>query len=240
MGKRIVLTSAMAGAIVLALAAPAAAHVTVDPSSAPKGSTTKLSFLVPNEEPTAKVTELQVAFPTPPNTPISSVAVEAKPGWNVKVTTQKLAKPITSDDGTINSIVSLIDWKAKTAADGIAPEQFGEFAINADGLPTNEDQVVFKAIQTYSNGSVVKWIDPVTPGGPAADHPTPILELTNPTGEATATTTPTTNASSSNRTTIVATSTQDNSARALGIIAIVLGAIALILATAALMKKRRA
>ena len=63
MGKRIVLTSAMAGAIVLALAAPAAAHVTVDPSSAPKGSTTKLSFLVPNEEPTAKVTEVQSRVP---------------------------------------------------------------------------------------------------------------------------------------------------------------------------------
>jgi periplasmic copper chaperone A len=240
MGKRIVLTATMAGAIVLALAAPAAAHVTVDPSSAPKGSTVKLSFLVPNEEPTAKVTELQVAFPTPPNTPIPTVDVESKPGWNVKVTSQKLAKPITTDDGTINEVVSLIDWKAKTPADGIAPEQFGEFTIDADGLPDNENEVVFKAIQTYSNGSVVKWIDPVTPGGPEAENPTPILQLTNPTGEATATTTPTTNAPASNRTTIVATSTQDNSARALGIIAVVLGAIALILATAALMKKRRA
>jgi uncharacterized protein YcnI len=240
MGKRIVLTSALAGAIVLALAAPASAHVTVDPSSAPKGSTVKLSFLVPNEEPTAKVTELQIAFPTPPQTPIPTVDVEAKPGWNVKVTTQKLAKPITTDDGTINEVVSLIDWKAKTPADGIAPEQFGEFTIDADGLPDNENEVVFKAIQTYSNGTVVKWIDPVTPGGPEAENPTPILQLTNPTGEATATTTPTTNGSSSNGTTIVATSTQDNSARALGIIAIVLGAIALILATGALMKKRRA
>lgn len=240
MGKRVVLTSAMVGAIVLALAAPAVAHVTVDPSSAPKGSTTKLSFVVPNEEPTAKVTDVQISFPTPPQTPIPSVSVEGKPGWNVKVTTQKLAKPITTDDGTISSVVSLIDWKAKTPADGIAPEQFGEFTINADGLPDTEDEVVFKAIQTYSNGTVVRWIDPVTPNGPAAEHPTPILKLTAPEGEATATTTPTTSASGSNGTTIVATSTQDNSARALGIIAIVLGAVALILATAALMKKRRA
>ena len=29
----------------------------------------------------------------------------------------------------------MIDWKAKTPADGIAPEQFGEFTIDADGLP---------------------------------------------------------------------------------------------------------
>jgi uncharacterized protein len=230
----------MVGAIVLALAAPAAAHVTVDPSSAPKGSTVKLSFVVPNEEPTAKVTEVQIAFPTPPQTPIPSVAVEGKPGWNLKVTTQKLAKPITTPDGTIGSVVSLIDWKAKTPADGILPEQFGEFTINADGLPSNEDAVVFKATQTYSNRTVVRWIDPVTPNGPAAEHPTPILNLTAPEGAATATTTPATTAPASNRTTIVATSTQDNSARALAIVAIVLGAVALILATAALMKKRRA
>ena len=242
MRKRIVLTSAMVGAIVCALAAPAAAHITVDPSSAPQGSTQKLTFVVPNEEPTAKVTEIQIAFPTPPQTPISSVSVEAKPGWTVKVTSQKLAKPIKTDDGSVSEIVSSVDWKAKTAADGILPEQFGEFVVNADGLPENEDEVVFKAIQTYSNGTVERWIDPVTATGPAAEHPTPILKLTEPVGDATATTvpTPTTAApSSSSRTTIVATSTQDNSARALAIVGIVLGAIALILATAALIKKRR-
>ena len=75
----------------------------------------KLSFLVPNEEPTAKVTEVQIVFPTPPQTPIPTVTVEQKPGWTVKVTTQKLAKPITTDDGSITDVVSLIDWKAKTA-----------------------------------------------------------------------------------------------------------------------------
>lgn len=239
MGKRIVVTSALVGAIVCALAAPAAAHVTVDPPSAPKGSTVKLSFLVPNEEPTARVTDVQVAFPTPPQTPIPSVVVEGKPGWTVKVTTQKLAKPIVTDNGSLSEVVSSIEWKAKTPADGVAPQQFGEFTVDADGLPANEDQVAFRAIQTYSNGTVVRWIDPVTPNGPAAEHPTPILRLTAPEGEATSTSTPATKAPTS-QTTIVATSTQDNSARALAIVAIVLGAVALILATGALMKRRRA
>ena len=50
----------------------------------------KLSFLVPNEEPTARVTEVQIAFPTPPETPIPTVTVGQKPGWTVKVTTLKL------------------------------------------------------------------------------------------------------------------------------------------------------
>lgn len=239
MGKRIAVTSAMIGAVVCALAAPAAAHVTVDPPSAPRGSTVKLSFLVPNEEPTARVTDVQIAFPTPPETPIPTVTVGQKPGWTVKVTTLKLTKPIQTNDGSINEVVSRIDWKAKTAADAIAPEQFGEFTIDADGLPDNENEVVFRAIQTYSNGTSVRWIDPVTASGPTAEHPTPVLELTPPESAST-TTTPTTNGSATSRTTIVATSTQDNSARALAIVALALGAVALILATGALMRRRRA
>jgi len=240
MGKRIAVTSVIAAAIVCALAAPAAAHVTVDPASAPQGSTVKLSFLVPNEEPTARVTDVQIAFPTPPDTPIPNVSVAQKPGWTVKVTTEKLTQPVHTDDGAITDVVSRIEWKAKTAADAIAPQQFGEFTVDADGLPKDENQVVFRAIQTYSDGTVVRWIDPVTAGAPAADHPTPILELTPAAGSST--TTPTTAApskGSTNRTTIVATSTQDNSARALAIVALVIGAIALILATGALMKRRQ-
>jgi uncharacterized protein len=229
---------------VCALAAPAAAHVTVDPTSAPQGATVKLSFLVPNEEPTARVTDVQIAFPTPPDTPIPTVTVEQKAGWTIKVTTQKLAQPVHTDDGVITDVVSRVEWKAKTAADAIAPEQFGEFTVDADGLPDNEDQVVFRAIQTYSDGTIVRWIDPVTSGGPEAEHPTPILELTPAEGAATTTpgstaTTAPSSGSTTNRTTIVATSTQDNSARALAIVALALGAIALILATGALMKRRR-
>ena len=45
----------------------------------------KLSFIVPNEEPTATVTRVQIAFPTPPDTPIPGVSVGQKPGWRSTV-----------------------------------------------------------------------------------------------------------------------------------------------------------
>jgi uncharacterized protein YcnI len=234
MSRRIVLASTVAGAIVCALAAPAAAHVTVDPPSAPQGATVKLSFLVPNEEPKATVTKLQILFPTPPDTPIPGVAVGQKPGWKSTVTKKHLAKAIVTDDGTITDVVGEIDWVASTPAAAITPGDFGEFTIDADGLPDNETEVVFKAIQTYSNGVVTRWIDPVTPNGPEAPHPTPILELTKPAGA----TTPTT--SSPGTTPIVSSTAKDNSARALGIIGIALGAVALLFATGALMRRRRA
>jgi uncharacterized protein YcnI len=237
MSKRIAVVSALAGAFLFALASSADAHVTISPASAPQGSTTKLSFLVPNEEAKATVTKVQIAFPIPPDTPIPGVAVGQKPGWRSTVRTTHLTKPITTDDGTISDIVSEIDWVATTPASAVKPGEFGEFVIDADGLPDKESQVVFKAVQTYSNGNVVRWIDPVTPGGQEPEHPTPILELTAPGNGSTATTTP---VSTGGATTVIATTTKDNSARALGVIGIALGAVALVLATGALIRKRRA
>jgi uncharacterized protein YcnI len=236
--RRLVRASAVAGAIVCLAATPAAAHVSIDPPAAPQGSTVRLSFLVPNEEETATVNKVQIAFPTPPETPIPGVSVGQKPGWRARVTTKHLATPIETDDGSITDVVSEIDWIALTPANAIKPGEFGEFTIDADGLPDNEDQVVFKALQTYSNRQVVRWIDPVTPGGAEPDHPTPILELTAPVSDGGHT--PTTSSVSTGGATAVVATTKDNSARALGIIGIALGAVALVFATGALLRRRRA
>jgi hypothetical protein len=37
--------------------------------------------------------------------------------------------------------------------------------------------LVFKAVQTYDNGDVVRWIDTSTPGGAEPDHPAPTVTL---------------------------------------------------------------
>ena len=66
----------------------------------------------------------------------------------------------------------------------IGAHQFGEFTIDADSLPDSGTQVVFKAIQTYSNGDIVRWIEPVPATGDVPEHPTPILQLTSPNGAA--------------------------------------------------------
>jgi uncharacterized protein len=238
MSRRIVGAAAVAAVIGCALATAAAAHVSIDPSSAPRGGTAKLSFIVPNEEPTATVTRVQIAFPTPPDAAIPGVSVGQKSGWRSRVTRIRLAQPIQTDDGTITNIVSQIDWVAITPAAAVKPGEFGEFTIDADGLPDDEDEVVFKAVQTYSDGTIVRWIDPVTPGGEEAEHPTPILELTAPTGDGHSDTPDT--VVTGGAATIISTSTKDNSARALGAIGIALGAVALVFATGALVRRRRA
>jgi hypothetical protein len=43
------------------------------------------------------------------------------------------------------------------------------------------DQIIFKALQTYSDGDIVRWIDEPAPGV-EPDHPAPVLKLTKGSG----------------------------------------------------------
>jgi periplasmic copper chaperone A len=157
---------------VVALAGPAFAHVVITPSSAPAGSAAELTFRVPDEEAKAATVELQVKIPT--DHPIAQLLVKPVPGWTASVTTVTLAKPITTDDGTFDSAVSEVTWTGGKILAG----QFQDFSVSADPLPSGISQLVFKAVQTYSNGDVVRWIDLAQPGEPAPEHPAPTLALT--------------------------------------------------------------
>ena len=41
---------------------------------------------------------------------------------------------------------------------------------------------MFKALQTYSSGTIVRWIEVPVAGQPAPDFPAPVLTLTPPAG----------------------------------------------------------
>ena len=171
---RLVMLVALAAGLVALLALPAGAHVSITPSSAPKGGFQVLSFNVPNEEATANTVKLEVTVPT--RNPIAFVSYQPMPGWTVAVEKTTLAKPVKSDDGDVTEAVSKITW---TATDGgLAPGQFDLFTISAGPLPTKPDKVVFKAVQTYDNGEVVSWIQQTVKGAPEPERPAPVLTLT--------------------------------------------------------------
>jgi uncharacterized protein YcnI len=155
-------------------ASPAWAHVEIDPGSLPKGSTTTFAFRVPTEEQNANTVKLDVQFPT--NHPLPNVLVQVKPGWTFTTRTEPLRKPITTDDGTFTSAVSEVTWTA-TPGGGIPPGAFDLFSVFTT-LPTNANALTFKAIQTYSDGNVVKWLQIPTKGAPPPDFPAPTLTLT--------------------------------------------------------------
>jgi uncharacterized protein YcnI len=160
-------------ALVLA-AAPASAHVTVNPSNAAQGGYSKLTFRVPNEKDTGATTQVEVDLPQ--DTPIASVSVKPTPGWTATATKSKLDKPIKSDDGEITEAVTKIVWKADTPEAAIQVGQFQEFDVSAGPLPTAE-KIVFKALQTYSDGDVVRWIEEPAADGKEPAHPAPTLKL---------------------------------------------------------------
>jgi uncharacterized protein YcnI len=162
---------------VLLCAIPALAHITVTPSSAQAGSAAELTFRVPDEEAKADTVKVDVQIPT--DHPIAQLLVKPVQGWTVSVKTITLAKPLVTDDGSFSQAVSEVIWSGGQ----IAPGQFQDFSVSADPLPEGISSLTFKAIQTYSNGDIVRWIDVSQPGTPEPDHPAPVLTLTSGTAE---------------------------------------------------------
>jgi periplasmic copper chaperone A len=159
------------------MAGPAAAHVTIDPGRAPKDSTTKFSFQVPNEKDDASTIGLEVTFPA--DHPLASVSVLEKAGWTFAVEKQPLQKPIKSPfGGEVTEAVSKITWTGGQ----IQPGGFDLFTVMAGPLPKNTSRLEFKASQTYSDGEVVQWIEPTVKGGDEPEHPAPVLRLTKARG----------------------------------------------------------
>lgn len=54
------------------------------------------------------------------------------------------------------------------------------FTVSAGPLPTDTKQVEFKAVQTYSDGQVTRWIEETPKGGPEPEFPAPVLKLVGP------------------------------------------------------------
>ena len=104
------------------------------------------------------------------------MSVQPKTGWTITVEKTKLAKPVTTDDGTVTEAVSKITWTA--TAGGLEPGEFALFTVSAGPLPIKTSQLQFPTLQTYSNGDVVRWIQETVKGTPEPEFPLPTLKLT--------------------------------------------------------------
>ena len=165
--KHPIRTAAIAtAAVALGLAATAQAHVTVQPASAPAGGFARLDVRVPTERDDASTTKVQLQLPDG----FAEASYEPVPGWTVKVRKAKLAEPIKTDDGTVTEGVKEITWTSKT---GIPPGAFQDFGLSVQVPGKAGDTLTFKAVQTYSNGEVVRWIGPE-----GSEEPAPTVSVT--------------------------------------------------------------
>lgn len=205
--------------LALSLLVPAAAeaHVTVQPPEAPEGAYTVLDVRVPNESEDATTTKVAVQFPPG----FGDVSYQAVPGWSVEVVHQKLKQPIETDDGPITEGVKEVIFSGGR----LAPGQFQDFPLSVQIPGKAGEELTFKAVQTYDNGEVVRWI-----GAPESEHPAPRVLVLPPkeAGEAT-------NARSASE----SSGSGGSSDTGLAIAALVIAVIALLLGGAAVLGSRR-
>lgn len=234
--KRIILSSSLALGLAGASAGVADAHVTLQPKTAAAGAYTVESVRVPNETDDAVTTKVAVQFPDG----FASASYQPTPGWSVKVVKQKLATPVKTDDGEITEGVKTITWTADSKSAGIAPGQFRDFPISVQIPGKAGDTLTFKALQTYSDGEVVRWI-----GAPDADKPAPTIAVTAaadehgtaPAGGSGTETTAETSAPA--RPAAASTSSSDDGSDTLAVVALIVGALGLLAGGAGLASARR-
>lgn len=177
---RAALAGGAAVASVLLLAGTASAHVSVQPQGeAAKGGYATVNVKVPNERDNASTVKVEVNFPT--DHPLASVMPQPVPGWKVEVTRAKLAKPLELHGKKINEAVAKVTWTADGSK--IGPGQFQQFPLSLGQLPEDTDRLVLKAVQTYDNNEVVRWIEEPKDGAPEPENPAPVLKLSAATGD---------------------------------------------------------
>lgn len=209
-------------ALLFAGSGVAAAHVTVVAPGASQGGYSVLTFRVPTESETAGTTALTVQLPD-----LRSARTEPMPGWTATV-----------EKNPDTQLATSVTWTADPGVQ-VGPGQFQQFVLSAGPLPEQEE-VTFPAVQTYSDGQVVAW-DQVAEGDEEPEKPAPSLTLAQGSGDAHG------DAHSTESTTDTATtaanddgSATDATARWLGGIGLVLGALGAALGLGAVIRGRRA
>ena len=161
--RALLTVGATSGALLLS-AGIASAHVTVDAPGAAQGGYTVLTFKVPTESETAGTTKLSVTLPA-----LKSARTEPLAGWQSTIEHNDKQEAVS------------VTWTADPGV-SVPPGQFQRFVLSAGPMP-DEAEISFDASQTYSDGSVVDWNQPMEANGDEPEHPAPTLTLAEGSGE---------------------------------------------------------
>jgi uncharacterized protein YcnI len=89
-------------------------------------------------------------------------------GWTAKIVQRKLADPVKVGDDTADTEVSEVIWTGGR----LGPGEFLDFPLSVAMPDAPGSTLTFKAVQTYSDGKVVRWI-----GDPGSDTPAPQVSV---------------------------------------------------------------
>ncbi|MBP9782439.1 MAG: YcnI family protein [Candidatus Pacebacteria bacterium] len=133
--RTFVSTALLVSSIILGTTSYAFAHVTVKPTQTTPATYQVFSVAVPNEK---NIPTIQVRLLIPEN--VESVTPNIKAGW--------VTKTVTTNDGKVTEII----WSK-----GAIPEGFRDEFVFSAKTGTTEESIIWKAYQTYSDGTVVVW-----------------------------------------------------------------------------------
>ena len=204
----------------LLVAAPlAAAHVTVNPREWEAGGFAKFDVRVPNERDAGDTTRVTLKFPEQ----VISASFQPVEGWRRTVKMAKLDEPIDDEGEQITERIDTVTWSGGQ----IRPGEFQEFPVSFQVPEQPGSELTFPAVQTYSNGEIVRWIGP-----PDADTPAPTVAVLEPAAQESA-------AAPAQTPSPAPGNEQDEGSDTLAIIALIVGVAALIAALAALFLRTR-
>jgi periplasmic copper chaperone A len=206
-------------AAALLFTSAAAAHVTLNPGEWEAGGFARFAVRVPNERDNADTIEVTVRFPQS----IISASFQPKAGWKRSIEMEPLDEPVQEEGEQITEHIARVTWSGGK----IAPGEFEEFGVSFRVPETPGEDLVFPAIQTYSNGEVVRWIGP-----PDSESPAPIVAVLPPEEEEGGGQTGTTTATEAEPT--AASGAADEDDNGLAIVALIVGIAALLAGLGAL------
>jgi uncharacterized protein YcnI len=158
--RKVAIVGAIVAGVVALVAGPAFAHVEIERDGAVSaGGVVAVTLHVPNEEAGAGTVKIELVFPGSPT--LKTAEAGAVDGWTATV--QK----------SVTGAVTSITW----VGGPLTGKQEGSFPLSIGNVPNGVDTVDFKALQTYDDGTVVRWIEPTPAGGEEPEHPAPVLTV---------------------------------------------------------------
>lgn len=150
------------------------AHVVLQNWEGIAGYQDYVTVVVPHGCGLSPTTELRVKIPEG----IYILVPEDKPGWQTRIKTRKLDRPIPGEGGLkITEVADEVSW----VGGNLPPDRLGRFTMLVRLPSAPGATLYFKTFQKCAQGES-RWIDTVAEGEPtwkiwATEHPSPFLVL---------------------------------------------------------------
>lgn len=153
----------------LALAIPAAAHVTIDPPEVPANGFSRIALRVPHGCAGAATNAIEVALPEG----ITMARPMPKPGWDIAIEMRPLERPQPSAHGLVREAPGAIAWRGGPLPDA----HYEEFVLMIRTPDRPGTILAFPVIQRCVDGASHAWTELADPANPRPRSPAALLRL---------------------------------------------------------------